>query len=173
LKNTNPRILIVDDNTTNRRVLVFSLKKAGYEPLEACSGDEALELAESEKPDLILLDVDMPGMDGFEVCSKLKAISVCAEIPIIFITAKSTASDIERAFEVGGSDYVTKPFHITEVKARVSVHLQLNRTKSELFESHTHLLRAQKLESVGQLAAGVAHEINTPTQFIGMGVGPS
>jgi signal transduction histidine kinase len=161
------RILIVDDNATNRRILVGSLQKAGYATREACDGNEALDVAGTWGPDLVLLDVSMPGCDGFEVCEILRSREATASTPIIFLTALTGPTEIERAFAVGGSDYVTKPFHMKEVKARVSVHLQVHRTARELRDAHGRLVQAQKLEAVGQLAAGIAHEINTPTQYIG------
>ena len=160
------RILIVDDTPTGRRCLVAALHGGGYETLEACSGREALHIAEERKPDLILLDVSMPDLDGFEVCKAFKSRAELAGVPVIFITGKAEASDVERAFAVGCSDYVTKPFHMGEVNARVAVHLQLRKMSLELAESHTQLLRSQKLESIGQLAAGIAHEINTPIQYV-------
>jgi signal transduction histidine kinase len=161
------RILVADDDPTTRRILVGSLAKAGYETLEATTGFEALEIAREQVPELILLDIGMPGLDGFDVCKTLKSQTETAQIPVIFITVKSKPKDVEKAFSVGASDYVTKPPHMSEVKARVSVHLGLRRIQKELKESHAQLLRAQKLESIGQLAAGVAHEINTPTQYVG------
>ena len=161
------RLLVVDDSLTNRTLLTHSLQKAGYETIEASDGPRALEIARAQLPDLMLLDVSMPGMDGFEVCSLLKADQATCAIPIVFLTALSSADDIQRAFAVGGSDYVRKPFHLGEIKARVSVHLQLRRAAEELKETHVRLLHAQKLESIGQLAAGIAHEINTPTQYVG------
>jgi len=160
------RILVVDDNPVNRRILVSGLGKAGYEMLEADSGRRALELAKQHGPDAVLLDVSMPDLDGFAVCEILKADTELADVPVIFITAKTEEEDVEHAFAIGGSDYVTKPFRMGEVKARVSVHLQLRRMRDKLEETHAQLLSAQKLESIGQLAAGIAHEINTPTQYV-------
>lgn len=160
------RILAVDDDPTNLHVLVASLRKAGHEVLSASSGCEAVKVARAELPDLILLDVGMPVMDGFSACEILKSHPETAQIPVIFITGKTRPQDIERAFSIGGSDYIAKPFHISEIKARVSVHLRLLRAQLDLEQSNSQLLRAQKLESIGQLAAGVAHEINTPTQYV-------
>jgi signal transduction histidine kinase len=159
--------LVADDNETNRAILSGSLKKAGFGTLEAANGEEAVRIAREELPSLVLLDLEMPGLDGFEVCERLKATEETAEIPVIFLTAYSGPQNIEKAFAVGGSDYVTKPFHMGEIKARLSVHLQLRQAKKALEETHAQLLHAQKMESIGQLAAGIAHEINTPTQFVG------
>ncbi len=160
-------ILIVDDQPTNRRILVGSLEKAGHRTLEACDGVRAVELARTHLPDLILMDVCMPVQDGFAACELLKASDDTASIPVIFLTAQSSQGDIDRAFAVGGSDYITKPFRVGEVKARVSVHLQLRVAQRKLEVAHAERLQSQKLESVGQLAAGIAHEINTPMQYIG------
>lgn len=164
---TPERILIVDDNPTNRRVLVGSLGKVGYAVKEAVDGIQALELAEDWAPDLILLDVNMPGLDGFEVCELLKANARHAAVPVIFLTALNTPEDVERAFSVGGSDYVTKPFHLSEVKARTLVHLRLRRAERELVQAHKDLLQTKKLESLTRLTNGIAHELHTPIQFVG------
>lgn len=164
---TLERILIVDDNLTNRRILVGSLGKVGYAVKEAVDGIQALELTEDWAPDLILLDVNMPGLDGFEVCELLKANARHAAVPVIFLTALNTPEDVERAFSVGGSDYVTKPFHLSEVKARALVHLRLRRAERELVQAHKDLLQTKKLESLTRLTNGIAHELHTPIQFVG------
>jgi signal transduction histidine kinase len=160
------RILIVDDDPTDLLTLVRSLGKAGYETLQATTGPEAVDVFRRQVPDLVLLDVSMPGLSGFEVCTILKSQEETAGTPVLFTTGSTNPRDIETAFSVGGSDYVTKPLRISEIKARLSVHLQLRHAQRALEESHVQLLRAQKLESIGQLAAGVAHEINTPTQYV-------
>jgi len=160
------RILAVDDDPVSLKLLEVSLGKAGLEIFTATSGKQAIEVAREELPDLILMDVGMPEMDGFSACEILKSHVETAQIPVIFITGKTRSQDIERAFSIGGSDYIAKPFHVSEVKARISVHLRLMRAQLDLEESNAQLLRGQKLESIGQLAAGVAHEINTPTQYV-------
>jgi len=160
-------VLIVDDNQTNRVLLARSLANAGYRTLEAANGAEALEVARADRPSIILLDVQMPEMDGFEACAKLKGAERTESIPVLFLTSHSEPANIERAFAVGGCDCIAKPFHMGEVKARIAVHLRLQQATTMLEETHAQLLLAQKMESIGQLAAGVAHEINTPTQFVG------
>ncbi len=160
-------ILIVDDNRTNRVLLARSLATSGYSTIEAADGAEAIELATEHRPSIIMLDVQMPTMDGFEACLRLKSMEKTAGIPVLFLTSHSEPANIERAFAVGGCDCIAKPFHMGEVKARLAVHLGLREATDMLEETHAQLLLAQKMESIGQLAAGVAHEINTPTQFVG------
>jgi CheY-like chemotaxis protein len=119
------RILIVDDEPLNIKLLGNLLKNAGYSLEFATNGEKALEWMREESFDLILLDVMMPGMDGFEVCETLKADPMRAHIPIIFLTARSEQEDILKGFEVGGSDYVTKPFNSPELLARIRVQVEL------------------------------------------------
>jgi len=118
-------ILIVDDNKENRQVLGSLLIRNGYEVGVAQDGYKALEFVKSKPPDLILLDVLMPGMDGFEVCVKLKAGLLTKYIPVIFLTAKTETEDIVRGFKVGSVDYVTKPFNGEELIARVNTHIEM------------------------------------------------
>ena len=104
------KILVVDDNATNRLVLVKVLEKEGYQVLEAVDGYEGVEMAQSSHPDLILLDVMMPGRDGFEVCRALKADEATSHVPIIFLSAKTEADDLDTAFAAGGCDYISFGF---------------------------------------------------------------
>lgn len=121
----NFNILVVDDNQENLRVVSNYLKEAGFRIALALDGKSAMEIIKNNSIDLVLLDIMMPEMDGFEVCKILKSKSETFEIPVIFLTAKNDTYDIVRAFRLGGVDYITKPFKKEELLARVSNHLQL------------------------------------------------
>ena len=168
--NTNARILIVDDTLQNIQVLGTILREQDYQLNVAQNGLQALESVQKMLPDLILLDVMMPELDGFGTCERLKADDRTRDIPVIFLTAKVETEDIVKGFELGAVDYVTKPFNQTELLRRVETHLELSLLQKDLErqveEKTAQLLQAQKLESMGQLAAGIAHEVNTPMQFI-------
>ena len=118
------QILIVDDTPTNLKILRQALEGEGYRILVATNGEKALELAASVEPDLILLDVMMPGIDGFETCRRLRERAATRTIPVIFVTAKDETEGVVHGFEAGGIDYITKPFHNEEVLARTRTHLE-------------------------------------------------
>ena len=120
-------ILIVDDNPSNLQVLFACLGNTGFKILVAQNGEDALQIASSEAPDLILLDILMPGMDGFAVCSKLKANNLTTNIPVIFMTALTETINKVNGFEVGGIDYITKPIEQEEVLVRIRTHLKLQK----------------------------------------------
>jgi putative two-component system response regulator len=143
MKPSRPLVLIVDDNATNIDLLVSALK-AEHRLGIAKSGAKALEYAAKHKPDLVLLDIMMPEMDGFDVCTRLKADPETAAIPVIFITAMSETDSKTRGFELGAVDYITKPFHAAEVNARVNTHLALKEMRRQL-RAH-NLLLEQKVE---------------------------
>jgi len=138
----NETILIVDDTVSNLDILSELLKE--YDLIESTNGAEALEIVNDEKVDLILLDIMMPEMDGHEVCQVLKGNPKTADIPIIFITAKTDEESIEKAYNVGGSDYIAKPFKTKELLARVKRELKITKLQNELkrlasTDSMTHL----------------------------------
>lgn len=128
---TKDNILVVDDTPENLRLLTTSLTEAGYRVRPVPSGSMAIAGARRYPPDLILLDIRMPGMDGFEVCAELKADEGLRDVPVIFISALDDTLDKVQAFGVGGVDYVTKPFQFEEVLARVETHLTIRRLQKE------------------------------------------
>ena len=134
-----PNILIVDDTPGNLLLLERMLTERGYKPRPVLSGKLALQAARTEPPDLILLDITMPEMNGYEVCAQLKADAALKEIPVIFISALNETVDKVKAFSVGGVDYVTKPFQFEEVYARIQTHLQL-RSLEKLRDDLTHMI---------------------------------
>jgi DNA-binding response OmpR family regulator len=139
------KILIVDDNPTNLKVLATALNSEGYKVLIANNGERALQIAQSAAPDLALLDINMPGMTGFEVCRRLKSSATTQQIPIIFISAlDDTQSKIE-GFAAGGVDYVTKPFNKEEVFARVRTHLTM-RVMAKNLEENIKLIEKHNIE---------------------------
>ncbi|MGA2974609.1 MAG: hybrid sensor histidine kinase/response regulator [Spirochaetia bacterium] len=132
-------ILIVDDTPANLHVLTEMLASAGYRARPTPSGALALRAAQTEQPDLVLLDIRMPEMDGYEVCRRLKTIESLKAVPVIFLSALTDASDKVEAFAVGGVDYVTKPFQLEEVLARVETHLRIRKLQKELENSNRSL----------------------------------
>jgi len=181
-------ILVVDDMPANLEVVMETLSSAGYEVAATTSGERALKRLQTYLPDLILLDVQMPGIDGFETCRQIKSNATTAEIPVIFITALSDSESIAKGFSLGAVDYITKPFREVEVLARIKTHLDLrNLTKNleqqvkkrtadlsealqQLQSSQIQLVQNEKMAALGNLMAGVAHEINNPIGFIGSNI---
>lgn len=138
-KSKVPRILIVDDVETNLLILENMIEGMGYTPMCAASAAEALALLSENLPQLILLDVFMPEMDGYEFCERLKSNPVTRDIPIIFISAADSSEDKVRGFKLGAVDYIAKPFEITEVTMRVNNHLKLHEMQQELEMSNRRL----------------------------------
>lgn len=136
---TDATIMIVDDTPANLKLLDSTLRERGYRVSAFPRGDLALRAAAESPPDLILLDINMPEMDGFEVCERLKFDGALKEVPVIFISALTETMDKVKAFGLGGVDYVTKPFQFEEVCARVETHLELRRTRLELQKHVNHL----------------------------------
>ncbi|MFO7541133.1 MAG: response regulator, partial [Chloroflexota bacterium] len=149
---TGETILIVDDSAANLRLLAQMLSEHGYRVRAAASGPRALESVDLEPPNLILLDIRMKGMDGFEVCRRLKAQPSTQGIPVIFISALTETEDKLRAFQTGGVDYVTKPFQLEEVLARIETHLALRRLQTRLEAANRKF--ARELALAGKVQCG-------------------
>ena len=124
IRNEDIRVLIVDDNKSNLQIIAQVLHKAGYQVIMTRDGPHAIEVAKENPPDIILLDIMMPGMDGFEACRILRTMEQTSLIPIIFLSAKDEDTNIETGFEVGGTDYITKPFHERILIARIRTHVE-------------------------------------------------
>lgn len=180
--NKKPAVLIVDDSTTNLRLITSMLLEHGLEPRPISGGKLALAMAKADPPDLILLDIDMPGMDGFELCKALKSDAATKDIPIIFISGLWDSGNVVKGLALGGVDYVTKPFQAEEITARIRTHLRIVSLQRQLGQQNQELER-QVSERTRDLANAnyrlgeltklkgdflhmIAHELRTPANGI-------
>ncbi|MDM8567501.1 hybrid sensor histidine kinase/response regulator, partial [Candidatus Halobeggiatoa sp. HSG11] len=157
-------ILIIDDNATNIEVLVGTLKTYGFETITARNGCMGIKRAKFSKPDLILLDIKMPEMDGYEVCEQLKSDEQTKNIPVIFISALNEAFSKVKAFGVGGVDYIIKPFQEEEVLARIRVHLILQSQKQQLYTQNKKLIELSKEKN--EFLSIAAHDLKNPLNVV-------
>jgi signal transduction histidine kinase len=182
------KILVVDDKQENLELLTQVLESEGFEIAFATNGEQAIQIATIFLPALILLDVMMPGIDGYETCRRLKSLSGLKEIPVIFVTGKANINDVVEAYNVGGVDYVTKPIRHEEIIARVTTHLQLQALitlRDELIVTlrdqnieveKMSRLKDEKLEKseqfnhIGELVGELTHEVATPLGVINTAV---
>lgn len=156
------KILVVDDTPANLDVMTETLSSAGYQVTIAISGERALNRLRNDVPDLILLDVKMPGFDGFETCRRIKENPNLSNIPIIFITVLSDTGSIVRGFTLGAVDYINTPFQELELLSRVNTHLRLQQLNS----SQIQRVQQEKMSASDTLDAGVAHESNHPIEVM-------
>lgn len=158
------RIMIVDDTPANLRLLEQMLQAEGYDVFVFLQGPMALRAAKRNPPDLILLDINMPDMDGYAVCAKLKADETLRDIPVLFVSAYTETEEKLRAFEAGGVDYVTKPFHIEEVTARVRTHLSILELQRQLKANYEELEALQEFKE--NLVHMLVHDMRSPLMGI-------
>jgi DNA-binding response OmpR family regulator len=173
---TMGEVLVVEDTPASLRLLSDMLGRAGYTVRQAPDGELALWSAQARPPELILLDVRMPGIDGYEVCRRLKETPALCDIPVVFLSAQSDTDDKVRGFQAGAIDFIGKPFQAEEVLARTKAHIalarsqralaasnaELSRTLAQLGTAREELRRSERLAALGAMVAGVAHELNTP-----------
>ncbi|HBD96455.1 MAG: hypothetical protein A2015_15980 [Spirochaetes bacterium GWF1_31_7] len=180
----NENILVVDDNIENLKTLEAFFIKEGFDVRCAPNGKTALMLAQNKTPSLILLDIHMPEMNGFELCTEIKKNPFLENIPILFISAETSTDEKLKAFQFGAVDYITKPFQFEETLARVKTHIRIMTLQNELAkkndeleisllkleETQEQLIQSSKLAALGTLIAGVTHEINNPLNYIITGI---
>lgn len=149
------KILVIDDNNLNLRMIELVLQNYNYDVITAMNGASGIKATQEQNPDLILLDIMMPVMDGFEVCERLKESPDTQDIPIIFLTSKPDSEGIVKGFELGAADYVTRPFNRPELMARIKTHLSLK-------ESRDKVIELERKNSILAMGTTTNHEINQP-----------
>lgn len=161
-----PTVLIVDDNPTNIKVVGLVLRPLRYKIVIATNGDQAIDMVERIRPDLVLLDVMMPKLDGFEACRIIKSKEENDNIAVIFMTALSDVEDVVKGFEAGGVDYITKPFNKEELISRVKTHIELKLTRDKLEKTTTHLTELNALKD--KMFSVIGHDLRSPLSSVKM-----
>lgn len=177
------KILIIDDSKINRELAKMALEDAGYQVIEAEKGNKGIELVKKEKPDLVLLDILMPDISGFEVCEVIKTDPSTSKIPVIFLTALEEMAAKKEGFEIGADDYITKPYIIEELLLRVELILRIKREKDSLMlrsaeifkktdnltDEQSNLIKKEKELLLRQIYVSLHHEIRNPLTTILLG----
>lgn len=166
LKEKSPTVLIVDDNSNNVKIIALALQPLNFKLVIATSGKTAIEMVEKTRPDLVLLDVMMPGMDGFETCKIIKSKEENANLPVIFLTALTDKENTLKGFENGGVDYITKPFNKDELISRVKTHLELKLTRDELETTSKYLYSLNAVKD--KLFSVIGHDLRSPLGSVKM-----
>jgi two-component system NtrC family sensor kinase len=173
-----PLVLIIEDERTQRTLARSTIERCGMRAEEAVDGEAGLEAFERRQHDIVLLDVIMPGIDGFETCTRLRKLARNPATPIVIMTALNDGECIERAYACGATDFITKPVSWTVLGHRLRYILRAAQSSAALAQSEarfeqtrTQLLQSEKMASIGQLAAGVAHEINNPIGYVNSNLG--
>jgi two-component system sensor histidine kinase/response regulator len=161
-----PTVLVVDDNPKNVQIIALLLNELKYKIIIAVNGKSAIDLVERVHPDLILLDVMMPGMDGFEACQIIKSNPENENVPIIFLTALSEKVNIVKGFEVGGVDYITKPFNKEELISRIKTHLELKFARDKMQQMTNHLVELNSIKD--KMFSVISHDLRSPLGSIKM-----
>ncbi|WP_346859881.1 hybrid sensor histidine kinase/response regulator [uncultured Draconibacterium sp.] len=165
-QNSIPTVLIVDDNPNNLKIIALILRSFNYKIVIATNGEQAIEMVEKTLPDIILLDVMMPKIDGFETCRLIKAKDEYKDIPIIFITALNDTESLVKGFKAGGVDYITKPFNKDELISRVKTHLDLKYTRDSLQKTTAHLEELNALKD--KMFSVIGHDLRSPLGSVRM-----
>lgn len=161
-----PTVLIVDDNPTNVKIIAITLQLLKYKIVIATNGLDAIEMVKRTRPDLILMDVMMPQMDGYETCKIIKQEKENENIPVIFLTALNDKENIVKGFDVGGVDYISKPFNKEEFISRVQTHLELKMTRDELQETSNYLTELNSIKD--KMFSVIGHDLRSPLSSVKM-----
>lgn len=166
LQEKSPTVLIVDDNSNNVKIIALALQPLNFKLVIATNGKTAIEMVDKTRPDLVLLDVMMPGMDGYETCTIIKSKKENSNLPVIFLTALTDKENTLKGFESGGVDYITKPFNKDELISRVKTHLELKLTRDELEQTSKYLYSLNSVKD--KLFSVIGHDLRSPLGSVKM-----